>query len=262
MACQQGNAPARRVPSTHPPCLAAPLSGHRPPSSMRRGKADLRQLLEEHTYSRGPPLASTRRSALESAAHGLSAVAAGLSADARVGSLATAGALEADAVQAEAALQAATPARFQGLSQFGRGTLSGAAAVLLVGCVAWLALRQRSSRVEGLMAGAVHASHPTPAVHHAPLPSIIPGVRERFELTEVVEQTGAPVDACAPPAVLVPAVGWAGTPRASALPAPLSCVRPPLPFPGRRQPLQRAAPRAHRVPSRCAAAHRQPHQAQ
>lgn len=56
-----------------------------------------------------------------------------------------------------------------------------------VAAMAWLVVRRSrgQSAYAGLPAGALHASH---AAHG--LPSVIPGVRERFDLTEVVEQTG------------------------------------------------------------------------
>lgn len=73
-----------------------------------------------------------------------------------------------------------------------------AAALVLVAALAWLVVRRSrgSSGYAGLPAGALHASHAaqhtqqqSSAAGHG-LPSIIPGVRERFDLTEVVEQTG------------------------------------------------------------------------
>lgn len=127
------------------------------------------------------------------------------------------------------------------------------------------------------MAGAMQAGHPTPALHQPHLPSIIPGVRERFpELTEVVEQTGAPpLDGLARAhgcSVLAgrPAVDWCwvGTergggrwgapPPCAASPAELRLL-PSSTAPACREPLQCSAPCAHRLPSGCSAA--QPHQA-
>lgn len=67
------------------------------------------------------------------------------------------------------------------------GVARCAAALAFVAAVAWLVVRRSrgQSAYAGLPAGALHASH---AAHG--LPSVIPGVRERFDLTEVVEQTG------------------------------------------------------------------------
>lgn len=78
------------------------------------------------------------------------------------------------------------------------GVARCAAAFVLVAAVAWLVVRRSRgySSYAGLPAGALHASHAAQhtqqqgsAAGHG-LPSIIPGVRERFDLTEVVEQTG------------------------------------------------------------------------
>lgn len=73
-----------------------------------------------------------------------------------------------------------------------------AAGLACVAALAWLVVRRSrgDAGYAGLPTGAVHAAH---AAQHGQqhgaaagqvLPSIIPGVRERFDLTEVVEQTG------------------------------------------------------------------------
>ncbi|KAI7842893.1 hypothetical protein COHA_003405 [Chlorella ohadii] len=82
------------------------------------------------------------------------------------------------------------------------GVARCAAALACVAALAWLVVRRSrgDTGYAGLPTGAVHAAHATQHGQHgsAPgqaLPSIIPGVRERFDLTEVVEQTGSPFSA-------------------------------------------------------------------
>lgn len=70
--------------------------------------------------------------------------------------------------------------------------MGGAAAVLLLGGLAWWLARRRRG---GAPAGAGTAVHPHPHMHHhgtgTAHVSIVPHVKDRFDLTEIVEQTGA-----------------------------------------------------------------------
>lgn len=153
--------------------------------------------MAKNTYSKGPPISQGRRGTLElptqvvpqDVAQGLSAATQQLSEDARVQQLARDAGLAGAAAKAEAALRASAqhPRLASALSAFAGAPASGAAAMVLVAGLVWLVVRQQrgAAPVEGLMMGAAQAAHPAPR-----LPSIIPGVRERFELTEVVEQTG------------------------------------------------------------------------
>lgn len=78
--------------------------------------------------------------------------------------------------------------------------LVGAAMALLLAAVVLALLRKRRAgdQAGGLLAGTMQAAHP--AAYHFPGASssrlsIIPGVKERFDLTEVVEATGSPYSA-------------------------------------------------------------------
>lgn len=69
--------------------------------------------------------------------------------------------------------------------------MGGAAAVLLLGGLAWcLVKRRRAASVAPAGATMATHGHPHHAVGAAHVPSIVPHVKDRFDLTEIVEQTG------------------------------------------------------------------------
>ena len=86
------------------------------------------------------------------------------------------------------------------------GACGVAAAVLLIAAVAWLCVRRRrrsGAALERTATLQVHTAPAAPPAHvrtaahggvHAHV-SIVPGAKDRFDLTEVVEQTGSPYSA-------------------------------------------------------------------
>ncbi|KAL4428341.1 hypothetical protein ABPG75_002430 [Micractinium tetrahymenae] len=83
------------------------------------------------------------------------------------------------------------------------GATGGGVAVFLIALVTWCCLRRRRAAREAAAGGAGGPPATMQAVHMAPSGlagvqahvSIVPGVKERFDLTEVVEQTGSPYSA-------------------------------------------------------------------